>query len=86
MTPLNVVCNRNNSEIAQLFIQTGARVNVADRSGNLPLHYAARSGDGVVVKLLLENGKTSLPLIGFIVTYCNVVYNNYYYFRFIKHH
>lgn len=54
---MNVVCNRNNSEIARLFIEAGAGVNMADKNGNLPLHYASRSGDATVVRLLLANGR-----------------------------
>jgi len=56
MTPLNVVCNRNNPAVARLFIHAGAKVNVADRSNSCPLHYATRNGASKIVKLLLDNG------------------------------
>ena len=56
MTPLNMACNRRNTAIARIFITANAFVNLADATGNLPLHYIARCGDVDVARLLLENG------------------------------
>ena len=60
MTPLNVVCNRNNPAVAHLFIEAGSKVNVADRSNSFPLHYATRNGASEIVQLLLNNGTRNL--------------------------
>ena len=56
MTPLNMACNRRNSAIAKIFIAANAIVNLADATGNLPLHYIARCGDVNVARLLLDGG------------------------------
>jgi len=56
MTPLNMACNRRNSAIAKMLISANAIVNLADATGNLPLHYIARSGDLRVATLLLNAG------------------------------
>lgn len=57
MSPLNMACNRKNSEVAKLFIQSGSNVNLADDKGNLPLHYVARNGDADVALTLLDAGQ-----------------------------
>jgi ankyrin repeat protein len=60
MSPLNMACNRKNSEVAKLFIQSGSNVNLADDKGNLPLHYVARNGDADVALSLLDAGQCEL--------------------------
>lgn len=41
-------------KIPELLLQSGALVNLADKSGNTPLFWAARWGNGRMVKLLLD--------------------------------
>jgi ankyrin repeat protein len=58
MSPLNMACNRKNSEVAKLFIQAGSYVNLADDKDNIPLHYVARNGDADVALALLDAGQS----------------------------
>jgi len=58
ITPLAHAIQRNRWDLAELLIESGAKVNVqvGDRDGNTPLHLAAAEGDVKRVKWLLSRG------------------------------
>jgi len=53
---LNVAASYKSGLVAGVLVDGGADPNVADRSGNTPLHIAAQSGDLDLVKKLLAKG------------------------------
>jgi len=55
-TPLHLVSQRGQDQIAKLLIQHGAIINSVVGNGRTPLHYASNMGHLAVVTLLLENG------------------------------
>lgn len=54
MTALNVSCNRRLNKIAKILLRHGSDVNLPDRTGSIPLHYAARHGDVELVEMILK--------------------------------
>ena len=58
ITPLAHAIQRNRWDLAELLIESGAKVNVlvGDRDGNTPLHLAAAGGDVKRVEWLLSKG------------------------------
>lgn len=55
-TLLHYAAGLGSMEVAELLIDNGAYVNVADYLGYTPLHYAARHGSVEIFKLLIDNG------------------------------
>ncbi|MDX2083197.1 MAG: ankyrin repeat domain-containing protein [Rickettsiales bacterium] len=53
-TALSIACRNNNFAIAQLLIENGADVNIADNEGWTPLMRAALSGSNDIINLLLS--------------------------------
>lgn len=45
-------------EIAKILIENGADVNIANKNGQIPLHYAASRNNLEMLKLLLDNGSS----------------------------
>ena len=56
LAPLGWAALYGQTEAARLLLKHGADVNIADGSGNTPLHSAAFIGAVDMAKLLLENG------------------------------
>ena len=55
-TPLHLAAGNGRKEVAQILVESGAEVNVADGDGRTPLHWAAKRGHKEVAQLLIENG------------------------------
>ncbi|XP_023319187.1 serine/threonine-protein phosphatase 6 regulatory ankyrin repeat subunit C-like [Trichogramma pretiosum] len=61
-TPLHVVCNRPDRDLARIFLNASEavnpalQVNVQDRLGNTPLHLAAECGNARAIETLLIRG------------------------------
>ena len=69
MTPLIATCSRSfnlcdveMSQIAEILIERGADVELADLNGDRPLHYACRHNLVDQVILLIDNGAELSPL------------------------
>ncbi len=56
VAPIHSAVAANNTEIARMLIEHGARVNVKQQSGVTPLHSAAQNGNLELLILLLESG------------------------------
>jgi len=56
MTALHIAASNGSIRCAQLLLDRGCSVNVADRKGNTPLHLAAMSGCEALVSLLIRKG------------------------------
>ncbi len=56
VTPLHWAVAHKNTEMSQLLIDNGAKVNTPDKNGDTPLHYAVLKDDVKMVKLLIKNG------------------------------
>jgi uncharacterized protein len=54
------VVDRNIGRVKEL-IRQGVDLNVADRDGWTPLHFAAQNYDNVIARLLLDSGATIDP-------------------------
>eukprot|EP00897_Mesotaenium_endlicherianum_P001395 jgi/Mesen1/1283/ME000013S00768 len=57
-TPLHHAASRRIEDLLVYLLVRGAKVTVADRKGDLPIHVAARSGHAENVKLLREAGSS----------------------------
>jgi hypothetical protein len=55
-TPLMAAAEHGHLEVVKVLLDRGARPGQADGTGATALHYAARSGSGEVVDLLLARG------------------------------
>ena len=55
-TPLGVASHHNRKEVVQLLLRKGAKINMGNKFGNTPLHWAAVLGHPAMVKLLLDGG------------------------------
>ena len=54
--PLHIACAQGRKYIAELLINHGAGVTVADELHRSPLHWACENGSEAVARLLLDNG------------------------------
>ena len=55
-TPLHWAAYYNQPQLAAFLLQNGANVNADDGYGNMPIHFAAQSGNLGLVKTLIEAG------------------------------
>ncbi|KAF8639913.1 hypothetical protein AX17_001164 [Amanita inopinata Kibby_2008] len=55
-TALHLAALKGNEELAKMFCDLGADVNLSDNCGNTPLHYASSWGHVAIVQLLIERG------------------------------
>ncbi|KAF8630336.1 hypothetical protein AX15_002986 [Amanita polypyramis BW_CC] len=55
-TALHLAALMGNEELARMFCDLGADVNLSDNCGNTPLHYASSWGHVAIVQLLIERG------------------------------
>ncbi|KAJ3182525.1 hypothetical protein HDU85_002623 [Gaertneriomyces sp. JEL0708] len=62
-SPLSVACRKGNAKIAEILLSFGADVSAADEYGVTPLHWAANSGDAVLVMLLLRMARNAGVLL-----------------------
>lgn len=63
---LHMVTLHNDKAFAQLLLDLGADVNVADPSGTTPLHYAAKEGYLDIISLLKDYG-ADLNAVGYLL-------------------
>jgi len=61
-TPLNIACARNHLQSAEKLIRCSADVNLANKEGETPLHFAVKNGNVELVALLLSSEKILLQL------------------------
>ena len=54
--PLLTALSNNNSNISKMLIEAGAHVNLQQRGGYAPIHYAAQHGNIDLIIILLEQG------------------------------
>ncbi|KAF8745970.1 hypothetical protein AX14_004264 [Amanita brunnescens Koide BX004] len=55
-TALHFAALKGNEELARLFCDLGADVNLSDNGGDTPLHYASSWGHVAILQLLIERG------------------------------
>lgn len=55
-TPLHLAVSEEHYDLAKLFIENSALVNIQDKQGNTPLHLAMARGNTEIAKLLQDNG------------------------------
>jgi ankyrin repeat protein len=55
-TPLHIVAEKGDIELAKLLISKGADVNAGTITGTTPLYYATRKGNIEIVKFLVSKG------------------------------
>lgn len=58
MTALHVSINNDRPELAGCLLAAGARIDICDGQGILPISMAVRSGSAVMVEALLDHGAT----------------------------
>lgn len=56
VTPLHLAASYHNDQIATLLLQSGADINIIDRSHSSVLHSAAQAGSSFVLSSLLSRG------------------------------
>ncbi|KAI8329775.1 ankyrin repeat-containing domain protein [Choanephora cucurbitarum] len=61
LTAVHYAARQNCAEALEVLIESGARIDVYDRQGRLPLHYAIMHGSQAVLKLLLTNQERNNP-------------------------
>lgn len=55
-TPLGSAILADNPEAARLLLERGAKVDIPERAGRLPIHLAAAVGSGQIIELLAKHG------------------------------
>lgn len=61
VAPLHSALANKHEAIARELVFEGADVNLANRAGWTPLHYAAHQGNRALAQFLIENGATPVP-------------------------
>ncbi|KAH7729232.1 phospholipase A2group VI (cytosoliccalcium-independent) [Aphelenchoides avenae] len=60
LTPLHAAAQRNDLKSAVMLVAFGANLDVTDKDGNTPLHYAVKAGATRIVQLFLSIGADPL--------------------------
>ena len=56
LVPLHFSCYYLNREITDALLTLDCKINIEDKNGNIPLHFAVKGGDLSIVKKLLLYG------------------------------